>query len=138
MATINATTNIATMLAVYAFKSIPVYGADLPPRNLFTMNFDESISTAGQQVITRIPTTIFGATANNLANGWGNLQPSSSNVTTTLAAKGYDHPFNVVTWDTVGEAQIVNTFAGILQKQVANNIFVDRANLAPRSIYANA
>lgn len=138
MSTINAVTDISTMLAVYAFKSIPVYAADLPPRNLFTLNFDESIGTVGQQIVTRIPFTQFGSTANNLANGWGNLQPSSSNVTTTLAAKGYDHPFNVVTWDTIGEAQIVNTFAGILQKQTANAIFVDCANLVNTSSYTSA
>ncbi len=137
MATINAVTDIATMLAVYAFKSVPVYAADIPPRNLFTLNFDESIGTVGQQVVTRVPFTQFGSTANNLANGWSNTQPSSSNVTTTLQAKGYDHPFNVVTWDTIGEAQIVNTFAGILQKQTANNIFVDAANLVTSSTYTN-
>lgn len=137
MATISATTDIATMIAVYAFKSVPVYGADIPPRNLFTLNFDESIGIVGQQVITRIPFTVFGSTANNLANGWGNLQPSSSNITTTLQAKGYDHPFNVVTWETVGEGQILNTFSSILQKQVANNIFVDAANLVTSSTYPN-
>ena len=137
MATINAVTDIATMLAVYAFKSVPVYAADLPPRNLFTLNFDESIGTVGQQVVTRIPFTLFGTTANNLANGWGNLQPSSSNVSATLQAKGYDHVFNVVTWDTIGEAQLLNTFANILQKQAANNIFVDVANLVTSSVYTN-
>jgi hypothetical protein len=137
MATINAVTDIATMLAVYAFKSVPVYAADLPPRNLFTLNFDESIGTVGQQVVTRIPFTLFGSTANNLANGWGNLQPSSSNVTATLQAKGYDHVFNVVTWDTVGESQLLNTFANILQKQTANNLFVDVANLVTASVYTH-
>ncbi len=137
MATINSVTNLATMLQIYAFKSVPVYAADMPPRNLFTLNFDESIGTVGQSVVTRIPTSLFGTTANNLANGWGNLQPSSSNISTTLAAKGYDHPFNVVTWDTIGEAQLINTFAGILQKQVANNIFVDAVNLVTGSTYSS-
>ena len=137
MATINSVTDLATMLSVYAFKSVPVYAADLPPRNMFTLNFDESIGSVGQSVVTRVPFTQFGTTANNLANGWGNLQPSSSNVTATLQAKGYDHPFNVVTWDTIGESQILNTFAGILQKQVANNIFVDAANLVTSSTYTN-
>ena len=77
---INAVTNIATMLSVYAFKSVPVYAADLPPRNLYTLNLDESIGTLGQSVVTRVPTSQFAVTANNLANGWGNLQPSSSNI----------------------------------------------------------
>ena len=125
------------MLSVYAFKSIPVYAADLPPRDMFTLNFDESIATVGQSVVTRVATTQFSSTANNLANGWGNTQPSSSNVTTTLQAKGYDYPFNVVTWDTIGEAQLVNTFAHILQKQVANNIFMDAAALVTSSVYTN-
>lgn len=134
---INAVTNIATMLSIYAFKSVQVYAADLPPRNLYTLNFDESIGSLGQSVVTRVPTSQFSVTANNLANGWGNTQPSSSNITTTLQAKGYDYPFNVVTWETVGEAQIINTFANILQKQVANNIFVDTANLVTASVFTN-
>src|ERR1039458_7770184 len=137
MAVINSATSIATMLQVYAFKSIPTYAADLPPRDLFTLNFDDSIGTVGQSVVTRLATTTFSTTANNLANGWGNTQPSSSNVTTTLQAKGYDYPFNVVSWDTIGEAQLLNTFANILQKQVANNIFVDIANLVTGSTYTN-
>src|ERR1035441_2242707 len=135
--TINSVTSIATMLSVYAFKSIPVYAADLPPRNMFTLNFDESIAGLGQSVVTRVPTTLFSTTANNLANGWGNTQPSSSNITTTLQAKGYDHVFNVVTWETIGEAQLINTFANILQKQVANNIFIDAVNLVTGSVYTN-
>ena len=137
MAVINATTNIATMLAVYPFKSIDVFAADLPPRNMFTLNFDDAAAGAGQQVITRIPSTTFATTANNLANGWGNTQPSSSNVSMTLNAKGFDHPFNVVTWETIGEAQLINTFGGFLQKQVANAIFVDAANLITSSTYTN-
>ena len=137
MGVINSVTNIATMLQVYAFKSIPAYAADMPPRNLFMLNFDESVGTVGQSVTTRVPTTQFGSTANNLANGWGNTQPSSSNITATLAAKGYDHPFNVTTWDTIGEGQLVNTFAHILQKQVANNIFIDAVNLVTGSVFTN-
>ena len=137
MATISATTNIATMLSVYAFKSVPIYAADLPPRNLFTLDFDDSIGTVGQSVVVAVPTTIFSTTANNLANGWGSLQPSSSNVTATLQAKGYDHPFNVVTWETIGEAKLISVFANILQKQVANNIFIDCANLVTSSVYTN-
>lgn len=137
MAIINSVTDLATFLAVYAFKSIPVTSADLPPRNLFTLNFDESIGTVGQQVVTRLDITQFGSAPNNLANGWGNLQPTSSNVTTTLQAKGYDHPFNVVSWETIGESQIVNTFAGQLQKQAANAIFIDAANLITSSVFTN-
>lgn len=137
MATVNAVTDLATFLAVYAFKSIPTYAADIPPRNLFSLNMDESVGTVGQQVVTRVPISIFATTANNLANGWGNLAPTSSNVTTTLQAKGYDHLFNVVSWDTIGESQLVNTFAGILQKQTANAIFVDAANLVTSSNYTN-
>ena len=137
MAVINSVTNIATMLQVYAYKAIPAFVADLPPRNMFTLNFDESIGTVGQSVVTRLPTTNFGSTLNDLSTGWCNLQPSSSNVTTTLAAQGYDHPFNITTWQTIGEQQLINTFANTLQKQVANGIFVQAANLVTSSVFTN-
>ena len=49
--------NLAGFLAVYAQKSLNAFLADMPPRDLFTENFDDSIANGGISVTTRIPTT---------------------------------------------------------------------------------
>lgn len=129
--------NIQTMLSVYAFKSIPAFAADLPPREIYTENFDEQIATVGQSVVTRVPTTSF-STLNDLgANGWESQAASSSNITATLSMLGHDHIFNVTEWDTIGEAQLLNTFGNILGKQVANGLAVQVFNQVTSSYFTN-
>jgi hypothetical protein len=42
--------SLAGFLAVYAQKSLTAFLADMPPRDLFTENFDDSIATGGVSV----------------------------------------------------------------------------------------
>lgn len=123
-------------LQVYAYKTIPAFAADLPPRDLFTENFDASIANEGTAVITRIPTTVFG-NMNNLATGWEAQQATASQISATLATLGHDHEFNVTSWATIGEQQLLNTFTNILAKQVANGISVNVFNNVTNSFYTN-
>ena len=97
--------NINGVLQVYAFKSIPAFAADLPPRDLYTENYDESVAQVGSSVTTRVPTSQFGA-LNDLSNGWEKQQATSSAITATLKMLGHDHQFNVTEWDTIGEQQL--------------------------------
>lgn len=133
MAAVSAN-SIAGVLQVYAFKSIPAFAADLPPRDLWTENFDASVAVEGTAVITRVPTSNYG-NLNDLSNGWENQQQSSSAITATLKTLGHDSLFNITEISTIGEAQILNTFSNILSKQVANGIFVNVANNVTSSTY---
>jgi hypothetical protein len=137
MSVINSVTDIQTQLENFAFKSIELNAATLPPRSMYTLDYDDQVAQVGQIISITLPDTIFGSTANDLSNGWGNLQPSSSQVTAALAAKGYDHPFNITTVNTIGEAKLLNAFGTFIQKQAANNIFVDLANLVSSSYFTN-
>ena len=128
--------NIGGALQVFAFKSLPAFAPDLPPRDIFTSNFDEAVAGEGVSVTTRVATSQFGA-MNDLANGWESMQASSSAITATVKTKGHDHVFNVTEWDTIGEAQILNTFGNILGKQVANGISVDVYNKVSSSYFTN-
>jgi hypothetical protein len=116
---------------------LPAFVADMPPRDLFVENFDDSIANEGTAVITRIPTTSFSSTMNDLANGWANQNSTASSVTVTLATKGYDLSYNVTQWATIGEQQILNTFANQLAKQVANGIAVSVMSNVTNSYYTN-
>jgi hypothetical protein len=131
-----ANNSLAGFLQVYAYKALPAFVADLPPRDLFTENFDDSIATVGTAVITRIPTTQFGG-LNNLANGWESAAASASAVTVNLSSLGHDHLFDLTQWATVGEQQILNTFSNVLGKQVANGIAVNVMNNVTSSFYTN-
>jgi hypothetical protein len=109
----------------------------MPPRDLFVENFDDSIANEGTAVVTRIPTTVYGSTLNSLDSGWENQNASASSVTVTLATKGHDHSFNVTQWATIGEQQILNTFANVLAKQVANGIAVSIMSNVTNSFFTN-
>ena len=54
-----------------------------------------------------------------------------------MALKGHDHVFNILEFETVGEAQLLNTFANILGKQVCNGISVQIFNQVTSSYYTN-
>lgn len=130
--------SLSGFLQVYAYKSLPAFLADLPPRDLFVENFDDSIANEGTAVVTRIPTTVFGGSLNNLDAGWANQSATASAVTVTLGTKGLDHTFNVTQWATIGEQQLLNTFANVLAKQVANGIAVSIMNNVTNSVYTNS
>ena len=132
-----ANNSLSGFLQVYAYKSLPAFLADMPPRDLFIENFDDSIANEGTAVVTRIPTTNFGGSLNSLDSGWGNQNATASAVTVQLATKGLDHSFTVTQWATVGEQQILNTFANVLAKQVANGIAVSVMNNVTQSFYTN-
>jgi len=128
--------SLAGFLQVYAYKTIPAFAADMPPRDMVCENFDASIANEGTAVITRIPATVFGS-LNNLANGWEAQEATASAITATLSTLGHDHEFNVTSWATIGEQQLLNTFTNILAKQVANGITVNLFNNVTSSYYAN-
>lgn len=131
-----ANNSLAGFLQVYALKSLPAFAADLPPRDLWTENFDSAIASEGTAVVTRIPTTVFGS-LNDLSSGWESQQASASAVTVTLKTKGHDHIFDLTQWATVGEQQLLNTFTNILAKQVANGITANVINNVSSSFYTN-
>jgi hypothetical protein len=125
-------------LAVYAQKSLEQFIADMPPREMFTENFDESISNGGVSVTTRIPTTIWG-TLNDLGlNGWAKSRASASPVTATLATKDYDIQFNETEWATITPTMLQNTYFPPMIKQLANGIIVDGINLVTSSVFTSA
>lgn len=126
---------MAGFLAVYAQKSLEQFIADMPPREMFTENFDESISNGGISVTTRIPTTVWG-TPNDLGtSGWANTQGSASAVTATLATKNYDIKFNETEWATITPTMLQNTYFPPMIKQLANGIIVDAINLVTSSVF---
>ena len=134
MANVNS---LSGFLQVYAYKSLPAFLADMPPRSLFTEDFDSSIATVGTAVVTRIPTTVYSNSLNDLSLGWQNQTVTASSVTVTLATKGTDHKFNVTDWATIGEQQLLNTFANVCAKNTANGIAVSLFNLVTASQYTN-
>lgn len=127
--------SLAGFLAVYAQKSLTAFLADMPPRDLFTENFDDSIATGGVSVTTRIPTTVYG-TLNDLGtSGWESSQASASAVTTTLATKGHDHSFNVSEWATITPAMLESLYFPVIAKQTANGVVVAALNNVTSSVY---
>lgn len=129
--------SLSGMLQVFAQKSLNAFLADMPPRELFTENFDESIANAGINVTTRIPTTQYG-TLNDLGtNGWESQQASSSAVTVTLATKGHDHSFSVTEWSTITPSILENLYFPVLAKQTANGIVVNALSNVTSASYTN-
>lgn len=128
--------SLSGMLAVYAQKSLNAFLADMPPRELFTENFDDSIANAGISVTTRIPNSTY-STLNDLGvTGWESQQASASAVTMTLATKGHDHSFNVTEWSTISPAILENLYFPTLAKQTANGIVVACLNNVNTSSYS--
>lgn len=128
--------SLSGMLAVYAQKSLNAFLADMPPKELFTENFDESVANAGISVTTRIPTSTYG-TMNDLGtNGWESQAASASAVTCTLATKGHDHIFNVTEWSTITPSILENLYFPVLAKQTANGIVVSALNNVNTSSYS--
>lgn len=122
-------------LAVYSQKSLNAFLANMPPRDLFTENFDSDIASAGVSVTTRIPTTVYG-TLNDLGtNGWETQQASASAVTITLATKGHDHAFNVTDWATITPQVLENLYLPVLAKQTANGFTVACIQNVTSSVY---
>ena len=129
--------SLSGFLQVYAYKSLPAFLADMPPRDMFVEDFDDSIATEGTAVVTRIPKTSFASTLNSLDSGWGNQNLTSSAVTVTLATKGTDASFTMTEWATIGEQQLLNTFANFLAKNTANGIAVSVMANVTSSYYTN-
>lgn len=129
--------SLGGMLQVFAQKSLNAFLADMPPRELFTENFDESVANAGISVTTRIPTTNY-STLNDLGvSGWESQQASSSAVTATLATKGHDHLFSVTEWSTITPSILENLYFPVLAKQTANGIVVAALNNFTSSVYTS-
>ena len=127
--------SLAGFLAVYAQKSLEQFIADMPPREMFTENFDESIANGGVSVTTRIPATIWGLPNNLGTNGWAKTQATASSVTATLATKDYDIQFNETEWATITPTMLQNTYFPPMIKQLANGIVVDAISLVTSSVY---
>jgi hypothetical protein len=127
--------SLAGFLAVYAQKSLTAFLADMPPRDLFTENFDDSIATGGISVTTRIPKTIYGSLNNLGTSGWESANATASAVTITLATKGHDHPFNVTEWATVTPSMLESLYFPVLAKQTANGVTVEAINNVTSSTY---
>lgn len=130
--------SLSGMLAVFAQKSLTAFLADMPPRELFTENFDESIANAGISVTTRIPTSVYGNLNDLGVSGWESQQASSSAVTATLATKGHDHIFSVTEWSTITPSILENLYFPTIAKQTANGIVIDCLNRVTSSVYTNA
>lgn len=127
--------SLAGFLAVYAQKSLTAFLADMPPRDVFTENFDDSIATGGVSVTTRIPTTVYG-TLNDLGTtGWESQQATASAVTCTLATKGHDHSFNVTEWATVTPAMLESLYFPVIAKQTANGVVVNALQNVTSSVF---
>ena len=127
--------SLAGFLAVYAQRSLEQMITDMPPRQMFTENFDESIANGGISVTTRIPTTMWG-TPNDLGtNGWASTVVTASAVTATLATKNYDIKFNETEWATITPTMLQNTYFPAMIKQLANGIVVDAITLVTSSLF---
>ncbi len=107
----------------------------MPPRDMFTENFDDSIATGGVSLTTRIPTTVYG-TLNDLGtSGWESSQASASAVTFQLETKGHDHSFNVTEWATVTPAMLESLYFPVIAKQTANGVIVNALQNVTSSVY---
>ena len=129
--------NLSGFLAVYAQESLTAFIAGMPKINLFTRNFDSSITNGGISVITRIPTTVW-STANDLStNGWASTAASASSVTATLKERAFDIPFSELEWATITPQMLTNLYLPIMAKQLANSIVVDAINNITSSYFTN-
>ena len=128
--------SLATFLAVYAQRSLEQFIADMPPIDLWTANFDDTITNAGQSVTTRISTTYYGS-PNDLTAGWSPTSMTSSNVTATLKLQDYDALFNELEWSTITPQVLINTFFQPMARQMANGMVVDALNNVTSSYFTN-
>lgn len=119
--------SLAGFLAVYAQESLSQFIASMPPIDLFTANFDSTVSNGGQSITTRISTTNWG-TPNNLANGWSPTNVTSAAVTATLKLQDYDVIYNELEWSTITPQVLINTFFKPMAEQMANGMVVDAIN----------
>ena len=131
-----STNALSGFLAVFAQESLEQFITAMPKINLFTKNFDSSISNGGVSVTTRISTTNWG-TANDLTNGYASTSASSSAVTATLKLRDFDTQFNELEWATVTPQVLINTFFKPMGHQLANSIVVDALNNVTSSYFTN-
>jgi hypothetical protein len=127
--------SLAGFLAVYAQKSLNAFLADMPPRDMFTENFDDSIEKGGISVTTRIPKTIYGSLNDLGSSGWESAQATASAVTVTLATKGHDHSFSVTEWATITPSMLESLYFPVIAKQTANGVIVNALNNVTSSTY---
>lgn len=129
--------SLAGFLAVYAEKNLETFIANMPNINLFTKNFDSSISNGGVSVTTRIADTVWG-TANDLStNGWANTAASASSYTATIKERAFDTKFSELEWATITPQILTNLYMPVLAKQMANSIVVDAIGLVSSSYYTS-
>lgn len=125
-------------LAVFAQKSLDQLISDAPFLNFVTKDFSDTISQGGISFTTRINTTAFGSTLNNLGtNGWSNTRTTASAVTGILNTKGPDTSFNENEWATITPTTLQNTVFPSLTKTLANGIFVEALNNVSSSVFTN-
>jgi hypothetical protein len=127
--------SLGGIIEQFVFKSIVTPFANMPPRDIYTENFDDAIAQDGQVVHAHQNTTVYG-TLNDLSNGWESTPATASNYSATLATVGKDHLINVTDFSTIGEQRILDTF-GTLGRQVANGISVKIMNLVTQSYFTN-
>jgi hypothetical protein len=130
-----ANNSLNGIIEQFVFKSIVTPFANMPPRDIWTENFDDAIAQDGQVVHAHQNTTVYGS-LNDLANGWESTQATASNYQATLSTVGKDHLINVTDWSTIGEQRILDTF-GTLGRQVANGVTVKVMNLVTQSYFTN-
>jgi hypothetical protein len=122
----NQTNVFSGIIEEFVFKSIVTPFANMPPRDIYTENFDDAIAQEGQVVHAHQNTTVYGA-LNDLANGWDNTPATASNYSASLKTLGKDHFIITTDWQTVGEQRILDMF-GSLGRNVANGITVNVLN----------
>ena len=128
--------SLAGFLAVFAQESLEQFIATMPKINLFTKNFDSSITNGGISVTTRISTTNWGV-ANDLTTGYAGTSASASAITAFLKLRDFDTEFDELQWATVTPQVLLNTFFKPMGHQMANAIVVDAINNITSSLYTN-
>lgn len=123
-------------LAVYAQRSLEQMITDMPPIDLWTANFDDTITNGGISVTTRISTTSY-STPNDLSQGWSPTVATSSACVATLKLKDYDMIFNELEWSTITPQVLINTFFQPMARQMANGMVVDALNNVTSSYFTN-
>ena len=131
-----ANNSLSGFLAVYAQESLEQFVAQMPKINLFTKNFDSSITNGGISVTTRISTTNWG-TANDLTQGYANTSATASAVTATLKLRDFDAVFDELQWSTITPQVLINTFFKPMGQQLANSIVVDALSNVTSSYFTN-
>jgi len=125
----------AGIIEEFVFKSIRSPFANMPPRDIYSANFDDAIAQDGQVVHAHQNTTVYG-TLNDLALGWDSTPATASNYSASLKTLGKDHVFTTTNWQTIGEARILDMFS-TLGKNVANGITVNVMNNVTTASFPN-